>query len=185
MLTLASRSPRRAQILAQLQIPFRVEVAAVSEENIDGSLQERVEQLARAKALAVTARGVVLGADTLISIDGEIIGKPEDGAAAKRILRRLSGRKHQVMTGLATVGAGKILSGSQLTVVKMRSLTELDIERYVATGEPLDKAGAYGIQGIGAALIEGIEGCYYNVVGLPMDLLVRQLAAFDLKIGRG
>lgn len=182
MLILASRSPRRAAILRQLGIPFQVQVSQIQEDASFGSLAERVESLALAKARAVASEAVVLGADTLVAAAGKIMGKPEDAASAVRMLSELSGREHQVMTGLATVQGQRKLCGHQLTVVKMRKLSQGEIERYVATGEPQDKAGAYGIQGRGAALIEEIKGCYYNVVGLPIALLLEQLASFGIEV---
>jgi septum formation protein len=183
ILILASRSPRRAAILQQLGIPFEVRVSQVQEENFQGTLAQRVERLALAKAQAVAKEqeGLILGADTLVSLDDKILGKPQDAEHAARMLSLLSGRVHQVMTGLALV-EGRELCGHQLTHVKMRKLSVGEIERYVATGEPLDKAGAYGIQGRGAALVEEIAGCYYNVVGLPVALLLRQLASFGITV---
>ncbi len=184
MLILASSSPRRAAILRQLGIPFTVQVSRVAEGEFSGSLAQRVESLAWAKAKAVADKtdGLVLGADTLVALDGEVLGKPQDDLDAVRMLSRLSGKVHQVMTGLATVGEGRELCGHQLTRVRMRTLSRGEIERYVATGEPQDKAGAYGIQGRGAALIEEISGCYYNVVGLPVALLIEQLSNFGIVV---
>lgn len=186
MLILASSSPRRAAILQQLGIPFEVQVSQVAEGDFQGSMTQRVESLAlaKAKAVAKVREGLVLGADTLVCLDNKILGKPQDAEDAVRMLSLLSGKVHQVMTGLALVEGkgGKELCGHQLTYVRMRALSWGEIQRYVATGEPLDKAGAYGIQGRGAALIEELEGCYYNVVGLPVALFVRQLNSFGITV---
>jgi septum formation protein len=159
-------------------------VASQVEEETDGPVDRRVEKLALAKAEAVSARreGLILGADTLVCLHGEILGKPRDQAEAARMLRRISGQVHQVLTGLALVEGARQVCAHQLTAVEMRSLTEAEIQRYVATGEPLDKAGAYGIQGKGAALVKRIDGCFYNVVGLPVSLLVQQLAKFGVEV---
>lgn len=147
--------------------------------------EQRVLELSSRKAEEVAARvaeGLVLGADTIVLLDGEILGKPADGTEAKRMLSRLSGRMHQVLTGLTLidVATGTELSELERTKVKIRTLSAQEIEDYVRTGEPLDKAGAYGIQGQGAALVEGIEGCFYNVVGLPLAKLAKLLTKLGL-----
>ncbi|HOB22016.1 MAG: septum formation inhibitor Maf [Firmicutes bacterium] len=185
-LILASASPRRAAILKQLGIPFEVQVSQVQEENVQGPIHLQAEQLALAKARAVAQfrEGLILGADTVVAVEGEILGKPEDEADAVRMLQKLSGKEHQVVTGLALVEGkgGREFCSHELTFVQMRPLSREEILRYVATGEPLDKAGAYGIQGLGAALVREIRGCYYNVVGLPVGLLVDQLANFGIAV---
>jgi septum formation protein len=139
-----------------------------------------VLELSQRKAWDVARRmeqGIVLGADTVVVLDGQILGKPKDSQDAKRMLSQLSGKVHQVLTGLTLVDAETERSLSQVvtTQVKMRELSEKAIEQYVATGEPLDKAGGYAIQGRGAVLVEQVEGCFYNVVGLPLAKLAQML----------
>jgi septum formation protein len=172
MLVLASSSPRRAQILTELGIPFAIDPAEVDETILDGEGPEAaVSRLAGAKAAAVAGRRLddwVLAADTLVFLDGEILGKPRDDDDASAMLRRLAGREHRVVSGLrlrlgSSEGAGAITWSS----VRFAYLSEEEIAWYVATGEPRDKAGAYGIQGKGARFIEGIDGSYTNVMGLP------------------
>jgi septum formation protein len=174
-LILASGSPRRRALLATLGLPFSVVVSDVAED-LDPALTpaEQAVTLAERKARAVAAgipRGLVLGADTIVVLDGEILGKPGDNADARRMLRRLSGRPHEVITGVALVDAatGASRSAAVTSTVHMRPLTDEAIVAYVATGEPRDKAGAYAIQGRGAALIDRHEGSFTNVVGLPLD----------------
>jgi len=176
-LILASASPRRADLLRQAGIDFQVVVPDISED-LDGSLppSEIVVRLALRKALAVSKRfdqGFVLAADTLVIHRGIIFGKPADQDDARRMLSLLSGDEHEVMTGMALVDAASGRSESALSVTRvwLKAMTESEIEVYIATGEPLDKAGAYGIQGRAALLVEKIEGCYFNVVGLPLSLL--------------
>jgi septum formation protein len=178
---LASGSPRRQQLLGELGVPFRTIVSDAPETLTSGlSAVEQAILLADRKARAVAAgiaAGLVLGADTMVVLEGEILGKPRDDADARAMLRRLSGRDHQVITGLTIVDAktGESQSESVTTVVTMRDLTDIEIAVYVATGEPLDKAGAYAIQGAGAALIAEYRGCYANVVGLPLCATSRLL----------
>jgi septum formation protein len=176
-LILASASPRRADLLRQVGIDFQVVVPDISED-LDGSLppSQIVTRLALRKALAVSKRfdqGFVLAADTLVIHRGIILGKPADQDDARRMLSLLSGDEHEVMTGMALVDAASGRSDSALskTRVWLKTMTESEIEVYIATGEPLDKAGAYGIQGRAALFVEKIEGCYFNVVGLPLSLL--------------
>jgi len=182
-LILASASPRRAALLRQLGLSFRSEEADVSEElnpRWPPSLQVRV--LALRKALAVAQRWpqcLVIGADTLVFADGRAMGKPLSAAQAEEMLRELSGRMHEVITGVAVVSFGqrRAWCGWEVTRVFFRSLEEEEIKAYVATGEPMDKAGAYGIQNRGAVFVERVEGCYFNVVGLPLvrlNALLRQ-----------
>lgn len=177
-LILASRSPRRAEILAAVGWPFEVVVAGVDEDlHQDEEPVDYVKRLAVAKAQAVAAKldqGLVLGADTTVVIDGHILGQPADHADARRMLRLLSGRWHEVLTAVALLRAGSNSQPSvehELTRVRFAELTNDEIEWYVATGEPLDKAGAYGVQGKAALLIKEIEGDYFNVIGLPIRLV--------------
>lgn len=187
-LVLASASPRRAALLRQLGADFVVRVSRIDENIGDPVAPERLTtRLARKKALAVLPKlsprlrnRVVLAADTVVSYRHHLMGKPETKAEAIRMLRILSGRTHQVITGLCLVGAdGRTVTGCETSSVKFRRLSLEAIERYVRTGEPMDKAGAYGIQGMGALLVERVEGCYFNVVGLPLALLDRMLSKFQ------
>ena len=152
-----------------------------------GPLADAVAALALAKAHAVARRvgeGVILGADTVVVVDGEALGKPVDPADARAMLRRLQGREHEVITGVAVVDARTGRSGARAVVsrVRMAEYGEPEIERYVATGEPLDKAGAYAIQGQGGALVAGLEGSFSNVVGLPLEETAGLLAAFGVAV---
>ena len=168
---LASGSPQRKAILEQLGIEFRVEVPEV-EEVIEGDPHEVVRENALLKARAV--RGdPVLAADTAVVLDGQIFGKPADRSAAERFLRALSGRTHEVLTGIAVVDHGAQRSDVAATQVRFRELGQADLDWYLATGEWHDRAGGYAIQARGAALVESIEGDYWNVVGLPVPALLR------------
>lgn len=185
-LVLASASPRRRELLERLGVEFRTVPAEVDERPIAEQVREParlVTLLAETKAKAVARehpRALVIGADTVVVLDGEILGKPSDAREARRMLARLSGRTHHVYTGVAVVDgeSGRSESCAEVTAVTFGRLTDEQIERYVQTGEPLDKAGAYGIQGIGATLVERVEGCFFNVVGLPLFRLSRLLEAF-------
>ncbi|MGD8394665.1 MAG: Maf family protein [Candidatus Eiseniibacteriota bacterium] len=184
-LVLASRSPRRRELLARLGLEFTVEPADIDEIHPPGlSPREAAEHVAAAKARTVAAArrdGLVIGADTIVILDGEVLGKPEDAAAACRMLARLTGRTHEVVTGVCLVDAagGRWRCGSEGTRVTMRAASDAEIRAYVASGEPLDKAGAYGAQDLGAFLVERVEGCFYNVVGLPLARLYTMLREFD------
>lgn len=188
-LILASASPRRRELLTQIGVSFVVEVSDV-EEVIDAALLPHalVASLALQKAQAVAknhTEGIVLGADTIVVSDGNILGKPQDAAQAKAMLQSLSGRWHQMMTAVALVDAQddqKVWTSVESTNVKFRNLTQEDIAAYVATGESMDKAGAYGIQGYGALLVERIEGCYNNVVGLPLQQVARGLNQWGINL---
>jgi septum formation protein len=172
---LASRSPRRAELLAAAGFAFEVLAADIDETPLDvEDPAEYVERLAIAKASAVLAMrpdARVLGADTTVTIDGEILGKPVDDADARRMLERLSGRAHLVHTGVAVVTARGVQSGLDTTRVWFDAMTDEDISWYVATGEPVDRAGAYAIQGLASRFIPRIEGSYSNVVGLPVAMV--------------
>lgn len=175
MLILASRSPRRSELLKAAGISFEVLAADVDETPHPYEAPDAyVERLAIEKARAVSALRPgdrVLGADTTVTIDGEILGKPVDEADALRMLRLLSGRPHDVHTGIALVSARGIRSAVDTTRVWFASMTDEDISWYVATGEPVDRAGAYAIQGFASRFIPRIEGSYSNVVGLPVALV--------------
>ncbi|MDR3645528.1 MAG: Maf family protein [Clostridia bacterium] len=177
-LILASGSPRRSEILHAAGYEFEV-IPSGEEEDI-GPLppQELVTSLALVKARSVNALNVgavVIGADTIVSIGVEILGKPADEADAARMLRLLSGRVHTVFTGVAVVSDGHSEHFFARTAVRFRALDDALIARYVATGEPLDKAGAYGIQARGALLVESLEGDYFNIMGLPVARLAQRL----------
>jgi septum formation protein len=186
LLVLASASGRRARILRELGIPFRVEVSHEDESlrpGEDGAAT--VERLARAKAFAV-ARGEslpVLAADTGVLCDDDILGKPADEAEARSMLRRLSGRTHEVVTGVCLVEGGGAHSGVDRTRVTFAEMSEDEVAWYVETGEPLDKAGGYNIAGRGALFIENVEGSPSNVAGLPVRLLVQLAREANLDLG--
>jgi septum formation protein len=172
MLILASSSPRRAELLRAAGIVFTVRAAGVDETVApDESPRDYVLRLSREKARAVV-RGdeLALGADTTVVINGEIIGKPADADEAERVLRALSGQWHEVLTGVTLTRADRIVSAVSSTRVKFAELSDAEIKWYISTGEPMDKAGAYAIQGHASLFVEGIEGSYSNVVGLPMRL---------------
>ena len=179
MLVLASASPRRQELLRNARIEFEVQPSYIVEDPLPNEgARECAERLAREKALSVAqARpaDVVLGADTVVVIDDQILGKPTDAADAARMLRLLSGRAHQIITGVCLVADGRCSVSSERTTVTMSSITDEEIRDYVVTGEPLDKAGAYAIQGIASRWIPQIEGDYSNVVGLPVALVYQML----------
>jgi septum formation protein len=177
-LILASRSPRRAEILRAVGWPFDVVVAGVDETLNDAEPpKEYVRRLSFAKASAVAAkleRGLVLGADTTVVVNNQILGQPVDDDDARRMLRLLSGRWHEVLTSVALVRAGEKanpVEGTETTRVRFAELSEEEIDWYVSTGEPRDKAGAYGIQEKAALFVEEIQGDYFNVMGLPIRLV--------------
>lgn len=191
-LILASASPRRQELIALLGIPYRITPpAGVIEDLIDGMLPDRlVVYLANKKALWVAQtveEGIVLGADTIVVCEGSVLGKPQDEAEAMQMLRLLNGREHQVFTGLALLDTvnGQVVreqSEAVCTRVWFRRVDDQHLSRYVQTGEPLDKAGAYGAQGYGSTLIERIEGCYFNVVGLPVSRVGAMLESWGIQL---
>lgn len=188
-LILASASPRRKELLSRLGIPFAVVPSDVPEVPLAGEAPASfVRRVASDKARAIAAAypGLwVLGADTVVVIDAEILGKPVDAAEARAMLTRLSGRRHQVLTGVALVAAdGRLCAETAVeTAVAFRPLLADEIERYIASGEPFDKAGAYAIQGGAGAFVEGVEGSYSNVVGLPIEEVQVILVAHGLLDG--
>ncbi len=180
VLVLASQSPRRAEILRQAGIPFTVRSAEVDETPIDGEAPEDyVRRLAEWKALAVEASPdeTVLGADTTVVIDGEMLAKPADSADARRMIALLAGRCHQVLTGICLRRGGRRVCDCAATKVWFAAMTEAEIDAYAASGEPLDKAGAYAIQGLASKYVERIDGSYFNVMGLPVALVYRYLTS--------
>lgn len=188
MLYLASSSPRRHILLEHLHLPFFVLTKPVDETlEVEVPPCRQAEILAERKARTaaeVVSEGLVIGADTLVVCSGRVLGKPADAREAEKMLRLLQGRQHDVYTGLAVVEkpAGRVLVAYEQTKVKFKPLTEHEIKRYVATGEPLDKAGAYAAQGLGAVLIDGIKGCFFNVVGLPLARLAQMLKEFGVDV---
>ncbi len=183
-LMLASASPRRAEILRIVGWPFVVRVADVDESRIVGEgAVDYVQRLAREKAVTVAAAssGLVLGADTVVVIDGLVLGKPVDDEDARRMLKLLSGKWHEVLTGVALVDAadGREAVACERTRVRFAALSDEEMTWYVAGGEPLDKAGAYAVQGQAALFIEAVEGDYWNVVGLPIQLVYKLALRFD------
>lgn len=169
-LILASQSPRRKELLTLLGHSFRVQVASVDETMENLPIAEAVARLSYRKAAAVEAKAnqIVIGADTVVVLDGKVLGKPRDAEDAVRMLQSLSGKTHQVMTGVCVLKGDRVLTHTEVTQVAFRTITQREIEDYVATKEPMDKAGAYGIQGGAARFVEKIVGDYYNVVGLPV-----------------
>lgn len=182
---LASQSPRRRELLGQMGLTFQI-VTPDIDEHMDRPLppDKLVEAISAEKAAAVAAqvgpRSLVIAADTVVALDGELLGKPADEADARRMLSELSGRQHQVYTGFTVLGDGRAVTRSEETLVTFRPLTGEEIAAYVQTGEPMDKAGAYGIQGLGALLVEGIRGDYFNVMGLPVCALGQVLKDFGV-----
>lgn len=176
-IVLASASPRRAELLRQIGLCFQVIPSGVSEEfNADLTPPEQVMALAFRKANDVAfamSEGLIIGADTLVVLDGQVLGKPSGPEEAQKMLSRLSGREHSVFTGisLVNVSKGQTLTDYVETKVRFRRLKQEEINFYIASKEPLDKAGAYGIQGLGAIFVDKIDGCYSNVVGLPLSKL--------------
>jgi septum formation protein len=177
-LILASASPRRRELLAQAGYTFEVEAADVDESERESEAPgDYVRRLAEEKARAVFARHpnpelVVLGADTTVVCDGEILAKPVDANDAVRMLRRLSGRKHEVLTGIAVATRAGVTSAVETTSVTFSAIPKAELDLYCATSEPMDKAGAYGIQGYAARWVPRIDGCYFNVMGLPIARVV-------------
>ena len=192
-LVLASASPRRRELLAELGLPFRVESADIPEQRQPGEIPAHLaERLAREKAKAVAnrlrAEGLVgsiyvVGADTVVVADKSALGKPKNTEDAMRMLRRLRGKSHRVVTGVAVINprTGRILEGASTTRVWLRPLTDQEIADYVASGDPLDKAGAYAIQNRAFQPVEKILGCYSNVVGLPLCTLAELLSELGVQ----
>ena len=182
---LASQSPRRKELLGQMGISDFIIRPAVGEETAQPGLTpaQLVEALSLQKGLEVAQTApndLVIAADTVVAVDDRVLGKPRDRADAIQMLTALSGRTHTVYTGVTLCRGGDVLTQHEATQVRFRTLTPDEIEAYVDTREPMDKAGSYGIQGYGALLVEGIEGDYFNVVGLPVCRLGRMLARFGV-----
>jgi septum formation protein len=183
-LVLASGSPRRRELLAQAGYRFTVRAADIDEtQHVGEASAAYVQRLAleKARAVRVLAPGsAVIGADTTVVLDGAVLGKPADVAEARSMLRQLSGRVHAVHTGYAVIADGLEHAGIETTLVRFAAIEAADLERYLATGDSMDKAGAYGIQGYAARWIDRIEGDYFNVMGLPIAALVRVLRTLEL-----
>lgn len=179
MLVLASASPRRAELLRNAGIPFVIDPAHVPEQPRAGEMPiDYAQRLACEKALAVLARHpgeAVLGADTVVVVDEHLLEKPADAEDAARMLRLLSGRTHQVITGVCLAAPGFERTEAEVTQVTFSRLSDRQVAEYVRSGEPMDKAGAYGIQGMASRWVTGIAGCYFNVVGLPVARVYRLL----------
>ena len=181
-LILASKSPRRKELLELFHIPFVIRAADIDETmNPAASPETEVARVSRAKAEATPRQtdDLVIAADTIVVCDGQVLGKPHSPEQAVQMLTLLSGRSHQVMTGLTVLRGQQVLSCTQITDIYFRPLSQQEIQRYVATGEPMDKAGAYGIQGGAALFAQHMVGDYYNVMGLPvckLGQMLRQLA---------
>jgi nucleoside triphosphate pyrophosphatase len=186
-LILASASPRRAELLRNAGIRFTVEPAHVPEQPLpDEQPLQYAQRLAGDKAHAVFANhpdNVVLGADTVVVVNEHLLEKPRDEDDAARMLRLLSARTHKVITGVCLVACGYEQTEGEITEVRFSPLSEQEIAAYVATGEPMDKAGAYAIQGMASRWVERIDGCYFNVVGLPVPRVYRMLRAMEAVTG--
>ena len=175
-LILASQSPRRSELLSIAGIPFRVRSRSVPEIRGAGeSAENYVRRLAREKAEAARegANEIILGADTVVVLNEDVLEKPADAAEARSMLRRLSGRTHTVITGICFLHPSGSVVDVASTRVQFVEMTEAEIEAYVSSGEPLDKAGAYAIQGLASKFVERIDGCYFNVMGLPVSMVYR------------
>lgn len=187
-LILASASPRRQKLLKQIGLDFEIIPSSIDETIQPGVAPDvAAVKLAENKAIDVARRlkdGIVIAADTVVALDDSILGKPKDEEEARKMLERLSGRWHRVFTGIAVIdsSSSKKVTDYEESRVKFKNLSSVEIENYIRTGEPMDKAGAYGIQGKGALLVEKIEGCYYNIVGLPLFRLSLVLSHFGVKI---
>ena len=188
MLVLASASPRRSELLRNAGISFQVEPAHVPEVPLPQETPlAYAQRLAREKALVVFSRqpnDVVLAADTVVVVDNHLLEKPANAEDAARMLRLLSGRLHQVITGVCVVARGFERTEAEITEVSFSPLSDEEIAGYVRTGEPMDKAGAYGIQGIASRWVKGIEGCYFNVVGLPVQRVYGLLRSAEQATGK-
>ena len=175
---LASQSPRRRELLGLFHLPFSVQVADV-DETMDPDLppDREVARVSRAKAEAIprSPDDIVIAADTIVVLGSRVLGKPADAAQALEMLTALSGKDHQVMTGVTILRGDRVLTHTEITDIRFRPLSRKEILAYIATGEPMDKAGAYGIQGGAALFAEGIHGDYYNVMGLPVCRLWQML----------
>lgn len=182
---LASQSPRRRELLSLVGIAHEVQPADIDESFLTGERpRDHAERLARGKAETVAARepqAVVIGSDTIVVVDGDVLGKPADENDAVRMLARLAGRSHTVVTAVAVSWRGETRSAVEEVGVTFHPLSRVEIDAYIATGEPMDKAGAYGIQGYGATIVARVDGDYFAVMGLPLQRLIRVLDALGIR----
>ena len=188
-IVLASQSPRRAELIARLGLQFDVQPADIDESYRSGETPPaHAERLAREKAEAIARthpHALVVGSDTIVVTDGDVLGKPKHREQAVEMLMRLSGRDHEVCTGVAVAMDGRVESGLERVRVRFRALDRRACEEYVATGEPMDKAGAYGIQGYGATIVARVDGDYFAVMGLPVQRLIRVLRELGIRYAFG
>ena len=188
-IVLASSSPRRRELLTLIGIPHAVRPADIDETYLAGEQPRgHAERLAREKAATIAARepeALIIGSDTIVVVDGDVLGKPADQVEAARMLERLSGRAHTVVTAVAVAWRGETRSAVEEVGVVFHSLSRRDIDAYIATGEPMDKAGAYGIQGYGATIVARVSGDYFAVMGLPLQRLIRVLDELGIRYGFG
>jgi septum formation protein len=188
-LVLASQSPRRAELIGRLGLQFETLPADIDESYFSGETpSQHAERLSREKAQKIAGErpdALVVGSDTIVVVDGDVLGKPRDVEDAVQMLMRLSGREHEVHTGVAVALGKRVESSLERVKVRFRALDEAACREYVATGEPMDKAGAYGIQGFGSALVEGIEGDYFAVMGLPVVRMLDMIGRFGWRYGFG
>jgi septum formation protein len=186
---LASQSPRRRELLDLVGIAHEVQPADIDESYLTGERpREHAERLARGKTAVIVQRepdAVVIGSDTIVVVDGDVLGKPRDDTDAARMLSRLAGRSHTVITAVAVAWRGETRSAVEEVDVTFHPLTREEIDAYVATREPMDKAGAYGIQGYGATIVSRVDGDYFAVMGLPLQRLTRVLASLGIRYGFG
>ncbi|MBO2526767.1 MAG: septum formation inhibitor Maf [Clostridiales bacterium] len=184
---LASSSPRRKELMERMGLEFTIRTAQHDETmNPAGDPADEVADVSRRKASAIqplcTEDDIIVAADTVVVCDGLIMGKPHDFEDAVNMLHRLSGREHQVMTGLTVSRGSRTETRTVITAVRFRPMSDAEIRAYVATGEPMDKAGAYGVQGLAAMFIEGLDGDFYNVMGLPLCTLAAMLRGYGVKL---
>jgi len=186
---LASQSPRRRELLNLVGIAHEVRPADIDESYLAGERpREHAERLARGKAAVIAARepdAVIIGSDTIVVVDGDVLGKPSGDLDAVRMLARLAGRSHTVITAVAVAWRGEIHSSVEEVGVTFHPLTRAEIDAYIATREPMDKAGAYGIQGYGATIVSRVDGDYFAVMGLPLQRLTRVLASLGIRYAFG
>jgi septum formation protein len=186
---LASQSPRRRELLTLVGITHEVQPADIDETYLAGEHPSaHAERLARGKAATIAARdpdAVIIGSDTIVVVDGDVLGKPADEAEAARILERLSGRAHTVVTAVAVAWRGELRSAVEEVGVEFHPLSRQEIVAYIATREPMDKAGAYGIQGYGATIVARVDGDYFAVMGLPVQRLIRVLGELGIRYAFG
>ncbi|MDO4845116.1 MAG: Maf family protein [Oscillospiraceae bacterium] len=186
-LILASKSPRRQQLLRQIGLSFTVRVTD-ADETMDPAKppQEEVARVSAVKAAAAAAASgpddIVVAADTIVVVDGTVLGKPASAEDAVRMLRTLSGREHRVMTGLTVQKGSRVVTHTEITEISFRALSDAEIRAYVATGDPLDKAGSYGVQGAAGSFVDRICGDYFNVMGLPICTLTLILRRFGVEV---